>query len=270
MTQTLPKYQPSNGPSKFPMKLWLYTNYHCNLKCTYCVAESSPNTPSRKLNLKTVKSLVDEAIALGFKHLYFTGGEPFLLDEIFEMLAYSADKVPTTVLTNAMLFHGKRLQQLLEIQTENLILQVSLDGSAPEHHDPYRGEGTWQKTMDGIKTLLAHDFRVCISTTETPANSAHMGQICQFRENLGISEHDHIIRPLAKRGFSDQGMDICKNTLVPELTINVEGVFWHPLSTDPDMLVSHEIFPLEKSLGIARSTYEEILGTKDAQVQEFQ
>ena len=32
--------------------------------------------------------------------------------------------------------------------------------------------------------------------------------------------------------------------LVPELTVNLDGVFWHPLSTDADMQVSKKIFPL--------------------------
>ncbi len=34
------------------------------------------------------------------------------------------------------------------------------------------------------------------------------------------------------------------DNLVPELTVNLDGVFWHPLSTDSDMQVSKKIFPL--------------------------
>ena len=60
-------------------KLWIYTNYDCNLRCTYCVAKSSPNAPRRAIGLNNVRQLVDEALALGFDHVFFTGGEPFLL-----------------------------------------------------------------------------------------------------------------------------------------------------------------------------------------------
>lgn len=271
MTSPLPQTNPDNDiPPQFPMKLWFYTNYDCNLWCSYCVAESSPKAARREMKLKMVKRLVEEAVTLGFEHLYFTGGEPFLLEEIFDILAYSAQRLPTTVLTNAMLFRGKRLQRLREIHTENITLQISLDGGAPEHHDPYRGAGSWQKTVAGIRTAQTHGFRVRISTTETPVNSAHMEQACQFRRSLGIADEDHFIRPLAKRGFSGEGLEVNKQTLVPELTVNAEGVYWHPLSTDPDMLVSREIFPLEGALSIARTTFEEIVGTKDAAVQEFQ
>jgi MoaA/NifB/PqqE/SkfB family radical SAM enzyme len=213
---------------------------------------------------------VDEAVALGFKNIYFTGGEPFLLVDIFEMLAYSSVRIQTTVLTNGMLFRGKRLKRLLDIQNENLTLQISLDGSAPEHHDPYRGIGSWQKTVDGIQKVQEHNFRVRVSTTETAANSKHLDEICEFRRSLGISDEDHFIRPLAKRGFSDEGMEVSKQNLVPELTINAEGVYWHPLSTDPDLLVSSEIFPLENALSIAKTEFEKIIQANATEVQEFQ
>ena len=85
-------------------KLWIYTNYDCNLRCSYCVAESHPKARQRAIDLGIVKRIMDEAAVLGFKSVYFTGGEPFILTDIFEMLAYASEKMKTTVLTNAMLF----------------------------------------------------------------------------------------------------------------------------------------------------------------------
>src|SRR5690242_2445686 len=93
----------TDQPPAMLWKLWLYTNYDCNLKCSYCVAKSGPNAPRRALGLENVKRLIDEAVELGFEHVFLTGGEPFLLNEIYEMLAYSSARIKTTVLTNAML-----------------------------------------------------------------------------------------------------------------------------------------------------------------------
>ena len=87
----------------FQGKLWIYTNYDCNLRCSYCCAESNPETPRRALDLTTVQKIVDEALDLGFTEAFLTGGEPFILDEIYDMLAYASERMPTTVLTNAML-----------------------------------------------------------------------------------------------------------------------------------------------------------------------
>ena len=225
-------------------KLWIYTNYDCNLKCAYCSVESSPTAPRRALSLSTVRQLIDEAIALNFTEVFFTGGEPFLLDKIYDMLRYASARLKTTVLTNAMLLKGTRLDRLCAIKNANLIVQVSLDGAQPDQHDAYRGAGTWLQTIDGIKTLQANGFRVRLGTTETPANSVHLAELCEFHRALGIPEEDHLIRPLAKRGFSDSGMEISLATLTPELTVNVEGVYWHPLSTASDMQISRQIFPL--------------------------
>ena len=111
-TQPQPDVEPAVGASTFDWKLWIYTNYDCNLSCTYCVAESSPHAPRRGLSLETVLRIVDEAVPLGFQRLFFTGGEPFILDDIYEMLAYAAARAETIVLTNASLLRGPRLDRL--------------------------------------------------------------------------------------------------------------------------------------------------------------
>jgi MoaA/NifB/PqqE/SkfB family radical SAM enzyme len=221
------------------------------------------------MSLATVKKIVDEALELGFESINFTGGEPFILDEITEMLAYSSARLPTTVLTNAMLLSRRRFKELLEINSQRLSIQVSLDGSRPEHHDPYRGQGSWQKTVDGLQMLLDSGFRVRISTTETPANEGFLEEICDYRRSLGISDKDHIIRPLAKRGFSKTGMEIGKQSLAPEMTINAEGVFWHPLSTDMDLMVRSEIFPLLESVLQIQMELENHTNCRNPGRQEF-
>lgn len=241
MTQSTPT-PPS--PSALPWKLWLYTNYDCNLRCSYCVAKSSPNAPRRALGIDNVKRLVDEAVDLGFSEVFFTGGEPFILNDIYAMLSYASARVKTTVLTNAMLLHGTRLDRLCEIANDRLVVQVSLDGGNAADHDYYRGRGSWAKTVEGIKRLQQRGFRVRLSTTETPANTARLDQVCEFHRSLGIPDEDHFVRPLAKRGYSKEGLELDMTNLVPEVTTNIDGIFWHPLSTDADMQVSRSLFPL--------------------------
>jgi pyruvate-formate lyase-activating enzyme len=271
MPVPIPQPPPADAGAAFQWKLWIYTNYDCNLRCSYCVARSGPNAPRRALGLANVQQLVDEAVALGFSHVFFTGGEPLLLNDVYAMLCYSARRVTTSVLTNAMLLGQKlpganvtrldRLDEVARAVGENLIVQVSLDGGVPEHHDAYRGAGTWQKTVDGIRLLQARGFRVRLSSTETPANTGHLDAICALHRSLGIPDSDHFIRPLAKRGYSKEGLELGMGNLAPELTVNLDGVFWHPLSTDADMQVSKKLFPLVESVRRVQAQLDAIAAT---------
>jgi MoaA/NifB/PqqE/SkfB family radical SAM enzyme len=271
MSNTLTEIQTGSEPkSCAPLwKLWIYTNYDCNLSCSYCVAKSSPNAPRRAIGLGNVQSLVDEAVSLGFDHVFFTGGEPFLLGEIYEMLAYSSSRLATTVLTNAMLLRGPRLDKLQRIANDRLIVQVSLDGGRPEDHDAYRGAGSWAKTTEGIRLLQERGFRVRIGTTETPVNCAHLKELCDFHRALGIPDTDHFVRPLAKRGYSREGLELHMGNLVPELTVNLDGVFWHPLSTDADMQVSKKMLPLAASVDRVRRQLDLMAETGAAPLMAF-
>ena len=213
--------------------------------------------------------MVDEAVALGFSEIFFTGGEPFVLKEIYEMLAYSSARIKTSVLTNGMLFNSSRLEQLKAIANDNLTLQVSLDGGLAEHHDAYRGRGSWQKTVKSIEVLQTNGFHVRISTTETPANTGHIDQVCALHRSLGIPEQDHFIRPLAKRGYSKEGIELEKGNLMPEVTVNLDGVFWHPLSTDADMQISKQMFPLSAAVDRIQQQLDEISATGRASLMTF-
>jgi MoaA/NifB/PqqE/SkfB family radical SAM enzyme len=269
VAQTLPSEQREGPAPVFEWKLWIYTNYDCNLRCRYCVARSSPNVPRRAIGLANVRRLIQEADELGFAHSFFTGGEPFLLPDIYEMLAYSSSRMLTTVLTNAMLLHGARLEKLMSVANERLIVQVSLDGGRPEDHDAYRGAGSWARAVDGIRRLQASGFRVRLGTTETPANSAHLNELCELHRSLGIPDEDHFVRPLAKRGYSTEGLELTMGNLVPEVTVNLDGVYWHPLSTDADMQVSKKLFPLSIAVERIRSQLDELARSGTAKLMDF-
>lgn len=95
------------GPDRLPgVRLWLYTNFHCNLCCDYCCVSSSPSTPHRELGAERIGRIVGEAARWGVRELFLTGGEPFLLPDIDTIIATCVKQLPTTVLTNGMVFKG--------------------------------------------------------------------------------------------------------------------------------------------------------------------
>ena len=88
-----------------------------------------------------------------------TGGEPFLLAEIGEILAACTTAAPTTVLTNGMLLAGRRLESLRALPRERLALQISLDSPTPEPNDRHRGKGTWVRACSDRRTRQIDEDR---------------------------------------------------------------------------------------------------------------
>src|SRR5205085_6628012 len=75
---------PAEGHRPVGGRLWLYTNFDCNLRCDYCCVRSSPTAPRRELGLGRVQRIAREAAELGVQEIFVTGGEPFLLEDIGE------------------------------------------------------------------------------------------------------------------------------------------------------------------------------------------
>lgn len=67
------------------------------------------------------------------------------------MLEYASDRLDTLVLTNAMLFGGRRGHELERLAgLERLVVQTSLHVARPETHDRWRRAGSWLAAMQGI------------------------------------------------------------------------------------------------------------------------
>jgi pyruvate-formate lyase-activating enzyme/TusA-related sulfurtransferase len=236
-------------------RLWLYTNFDCNLCCDYCCVRSSPKARRRALGLERVRRIASEAAALGVGEIFVTGGEPFLLADIGDILIACATTAPTTVLTNGMLLVGRRLETLRGLPRDRLTLQISLDSPTPERHDQHRGVGTWAKAWKGIERARAEGFRVRLAATV--ATEAEADEFRQFLDSRQISEQDRVIRRIALRGFATEGIALARADLVPEITITADGVYWHPVGAeDADLLVTPEIFPLADAFAAARRAWE--------------
>jgi pyruvate-formate lyase-activating enzyme len=236
-------------------RLWLYTNFDCNLSCDYCCVRSSPKAPRRALGLERVGRVASEALGLGVREIFVTGGEPFMLPDIGEIIAACAAVAPVTVLTNGMLFGGRHLDTLRVLPRERVTFQISLDSPTPERHDEHRGKGTWDRAWKGIELARSEGFRVRLAATVS--REAEAEEFASFLDALQIREEDRVIRRIALRGTATQGVALARADLVPEVTITAEGVYWHPVGAeDSDLLVSRDIFPLAESFAAVRRAFD--------------
>jgi pyruvate-formate lyase-activating enzyme len=248
---------PANADTDRPVgsRLWLYTNFDCNLHCDYCCVRSSPKAPRRELGLARVQRIASEAAELGVSEIFVTGGEPFLLSDIGDILAACSATAPTTVLTNGMLFGGRRLQTLRSLPFDRVTLQISLDSPTPELHDRHRGKGAWERAWKGIERARAEGFRVRLAATVSTDNEAE--EFRRFLDAQQIREEDRVIRRIALRGSATKGVALARADLVPEITVTAKGVYWHPVGAeDADLLVTPDIFPLAESFAAVRRAFE--------------
>ena len=246
---------PAGAERPVGSRLWLYTNFDCNLRCDYCCVRSSPSAPRRALGLERVRRIASEAAPLGVGEIFVTGGEPFLLADLGEIIAACAVAAPTTVLTNGTLLAGRRLESLRSLSRERVTLQISLDSPTPERHDRHRGAGTWARAWKGIERARAEGFRVRLAATVS--SDAEADELRCFLDAQQIDEQDRVIRRVALRGFAEQGVALARADLVPEITITAEGVYWHPVGAeDADLFLTPEIFPLADAFAAVRRAFD--------------
>ncbi len=235
-------------------RIWLYTNFDCNLCCDYCCVRSSPRAARRPLGVDTIRRIAAEAAELGVGEIFITGGEPFLLPDIGDIIGACAAAAPTTVLTNGMLLKGRRLEMLRRQSQRRVTLQVSIDSATAERHDRHRGMGSWARAWEGISVARNLGFRVRIAATVS--NEAEETEFRRFLDERQVAEEDRVIRRIAMRGFAEEGVAIARSDLMPELTITDGGVYWHPVGADDaDLLVTRDIFPLAAAFAELRRAF---------------
>lgn len=179
----------------------------CNIECAHCFVSSSPTNRSHEmLSLETVKRHLADAEALGVKEYYFTGGEPFLNREIFEILEATLALGPACVLTNGLLLPlptAARLKRISDASEYSLDLRISIDGWDAATNDPVRGEGTFDRILAGIRSLAKAGLNPVVTVTEAcpgAASRAGRTRFLSFLREIGLVQPRLKVMPLLRLG----------------------------------------------------------------------
>jgi MoaA/NifB/PqqE/SkfB family radical SAM enzyme len=152
-------------------ELWFQiTGTLCNLHCTHCFISCSPTNETHGMIPKErALAMLEVAKEKGVKEYYFTGGEPFLHKDLFELIEATLKQGPLTILTNGTLISENRAKRLAEIAQNseyNLDLRISIDGLTPEENDEIRGAGAFQKIITSVERLYRNGITPIITVTE--------------------------------------------------------------------------------------------------------
>ena len=146
------RYTPSGEPRGYIQpgslkELWFHTGTACNLACPFCLEGSKPGDDRLdRITLADVRPLMEEASSLGAQQFSFTGGEPFIVKDLINILRYASSLNPCLVLTNGTDPVLKRLHQIetLAEQPHPVSFRISIDYPDEARHDAARGSGSFR------------------------------------------------------------------------------------------------------------------------------
>jgi radical SAM protein len=158
----------------------------CAYACVHCRADAQHKRDPNELDTEEALGLIDRLSEFGSPILVFTGGDPMMRRDLFELIAYANAKGLRCSLTPTAtaLPTEARLQKAREAGVRRLAL--SLDAPSPEVHDAFRQvAGSWERTMRILKNAQAAGLSAQVNTTVSKHNLALLPDMVPFIEEVG-------------------------------------------------------------------------------------
>jgi radical SAM protein with 4Fe4S-binding SPASM domain len=176
----------------FEFFVQLHLTERCNLRCRHCYQTGEL---SDEMSLSEIKALISEVSEMlrdwsDAYHISFspsfnvTGGEPFLMMDIFLVLEELAKKgFATYLLSNGILISRERAETLAGLGVKGV--QISIEG--PEDiHDSVRGAGSMSSSIKGVQNLLDAGIEVTLNTTLSAINASYFRDVIALASSLGV------------------------------------------------------------------------------------
>lgn len=165
----------------------LNTTRRCNLFCAHCYAAStgaSDDCPE-ELSSDELRALMDDIGEFGSPVVLFSGGEPLLREDIFDLVAHARSVgLRASISTNGTLIDADMASRLAEAGAA--YVGVSIDGLA-ETNDAFRGrEGAFEQAMAGIRHCLNAGLKAGLRMTMTRRNLADLPGVFDLIAGEGI------------------------------------------------------------------------------------
>ena len=185
----------------------------CNLRCIHC--HTLGGKPSAdELTTAEAKRLLDQLAGVSeFRMMAFTGGEPLVRHDLFELLAYSqALGFTNTMATNATLIDEAAACRLRRYGV--VIAAVSLDGFDAATHDFVRGlPGSFEAALQGMRALRRAGILLHVNITAMEYNMGQMERLMALVDELGtgILLMYQLVPVGRGRGIGDAALDLSAN-----------------------------------------------------------
>jgi MoaA/NifB/PqqE/SkfB family radical SAM enzyme len=172
----------------FPLVMTFAVTYKCQCRCPHCSAANHVRSDIEELSTEEAKRLIDESLDLGISVIAFTGGEPLVRKDIFELISYvDKRKAICHLFTNGLLLNDAYVQKLADAGLYSLFL--SLDSPYPEEHNRMRGvPGLFEKGVEGLQKLKSKGIFVALSSYATRSGTVKgmYKKMYEFAQKIGV------------------------------------------------------------------------------------
>ena len=178
----------------------------CNLACKHCRAEAHTEPYPGELSTVEAKALIDTFPQVGNPIIIFTGGDPMMRADVYELLAYAKSKgLHCAFSPNGTLITPETARKIKEAGVERC--SISIDGADAASHDAFRGvPGAFDASMRGIGYLKEVGVDFQINTTVTRNNLSSFKNIFELCQRIGaVAWHIFLLVPMGRAaGLADQ------------------------------------------------------------------
>jgi radical SAM protein len=158
----------------------------CAFSCVHCRADAQHRRDPRELTTEEGFALIDRLAEFGSPILVFTGGDPMMRKDLFELIEY-ADRAGlrcSLTPTATALPTVERLRRAQQAGIRRIAL--SLDAPTPEVHDEFRKvRGSWERTMTILRNARSIGLSAQVNTTVTTHNLALLPDMVPFVKEVG-------------------------------------------------------------------------------------
>jgi radical SAM protein with 4Fe4S-binding SPASM domain len=165
-----------------PVQAILELTYHCNLRCVHCYVDVVEND---ELTLDEWKNAIDQLKSAGTVYLLFTGGEVLIRDDFLDIATYARRAgFFIGLLTNATMITPDLARHIADLKPFGITTSL-FGASAATHERVTRVAGSFERTIEGIRSLVAAGQAPLVQTLIMNYNVQELPQIEALVTSLG-------------------------------------------------------------------------------------
>jgi len=179
----------------------------CNLRCLHCYSSSDPNRFGNELTTSQAKQLLSQLVEVDCPVVLFSGGEPLLRNDLFELLGEAKRLGLRTVLsTNGTLINADVADRLDGVGVS--YVGISIDGEE-KFHDKFRQtQGAFKAAVAGIENCKKARLKTGLRFTMTKANANQIPFTFELAASTDVKRicFYHLIRAGRAKELNNQAL----------------------------------------------------------------